>query len=113
MSSMILDKLYLKQKSPEIVKRLISFEGVKKLIVFGSVSTGNQTKDSDLDIIVIKENVVNRYQEMIELRKSLKGLKIPIDVLLIDEHSFFDKINSIGSVYYWAHKNGKVIYESI
>ncbi len=113
MNSLIMDKDYLKQQSPEIVKRLISFKGVKKLILFGSVSIGQQNKDSDLDIIVIKEKVSNRYQEMIDLRKSLGGLKIPIDVLLIDENSYLNRINSIGNIYYWANKNGRVIYDSI
>lgn len=111
--SKITDLHYIKKILPEIVKRLISFEGVQKIIVFGSIIEKKQTPDSDLDLIIVKESIKDRYRDMVDMRKSLRGLEIPIDVLVIDELDFNKRILSPSNAYYWANKSGKVIYDSI
>ncbi len=111
--SRILDRNYMKLLLPEIVRRLILFPGVRKLIIFGSVVQKVETKDSDLDILVVKEQVKNKYLEMIELKKSLKGMGIPIDVLIIDEIELAERSKSPSNAFYWALKTGKVVYDTI
>jgi predicted nucleotidyltransferase len=113
MKSKIMDTQYLKKINSEIVKRLISFDGIKKVIFFGSVAEGKQNEDSDLDILVIKEAASDRYRDMVNFRKSLGGLGIPIDVLVIDDVEFQQKIHNQSNVYYWAkplgHSNAIIV----
>jgi predicted nucleotidyltransferase len=103
----------MRQIMPEIVKRLISFDDISRLIVFGSVARHHQSEDSDLDLIVIRSQVKNKHHEMVELRRSLKGIGIPIDLLVIDENEYLEKIKSPSNVYYFASKEGKIIYDTI
>lgn len=111
--SKINDANYMKKILPEIVKRLISFEGVQKIIIFGSVAEKKTNFDSDLDLLIIKDSLPDKYRAMVDMRKSLRGLNIPIDVLVIDENEFNNRIQHPSNVYYWANKTGKVVYDSI
>lgn len=97
----------------EIVRRLVKAAHPLKLILFGSYAKGTENEDSDFDILVIEENVVSRYQEILKLRKSLRGIMIPIDLLVISEADFKERSELPSNVYYWANKEGKVIYETV
>lgn len=108
-----MDKTRLKKLVPEIVKRILSEDGIERVILFGSSVEGNLTKDSDLDLLVVKETITNRYQEMIHLRRLLKGLGTPIDLLVIGHDDFQEKLHSPSNIYYWANKSGKVIYDTL
>ncbi len=108
-----MDRASLKKVVPEIVRRLIAEDGVDKLILFGSVATGNYGPNSDIDLLVIKDHVTNKYKDTIYLRSLLKGLKIPIDLLVISHDDFDLKLKSQSNIYFWANRSGKVIYDSI
>lgn len=107
-----MEKPNLKKLIPEIVRRLLFEEDIKRLILFGSTVQGTINKDSDLDLIVIKNSLTSKYQEMIRLRRMLKGLGIPIDLLVISSTEFDEKIKSTSNIYSWANKSGKIIYDS-
>lgn len=97
---------------PEVVRRLLVEDHIRKIILFGSSAGGTLGKDSDLDLMVIKNDPsTDKYQEMIKLRRYLRGLGVPIDLLVINETEFNERIKSPSNVYYWANKTGKVIYD--
>ena len=83
-----------------------------KVILFGSYATGNADENSDLDFLVVERDVPKKHKEMVRLRKALRPLKVPADVLVIDEDTHRDMINIPGTVHYWAEKEGKVVYDS-
>ncbi len=95
----------------EVKARLVQAANPQKIILFGSYAKGVPTRDSDLDIIVIEQLINNKFQEMIRLRKVLRGLKIPIDILVITSNEFKERSQVPGTVYYWAKKDGKILYE--
>lgn len=96
----------------EISKRLVIAAQPIKVILFGSFARGTPGPDSDIDILVIKKKVESKHAEMVRLRKVLKGIPFPIDVLVISEEEFKERSVYPSNVYYWANQDGKVLYEA-
>src|SRR5690554_3483566 len=102
--------LISEEKINEVVKRIVSNVNPEKIILFGSYAEGNPDDDSDLDILVVKEMDIPRYKRSRQIRKYLRGIKVPIDLLVysqneIDEwkdtkHSFISKVLENGRVLY-------------
>jgi predicted nucleotidyltransferase len=80
------------------------------VILFGSYARGDTDPGSDLDIMVIKSHVSNRYEEMIRLRKAVGTLRVGtgIDLLVYSEAERRSQVP--GTVLYWARKEGRPVY---
>ena len=82
-----------------------------RLILFGSYGRGNPREDSDLDLLVILSEVKNRRQEMVRLRRVLRPLRLPVDVLVVSEVAFQEWSHTPGNVLYEAAREGIILYE--
>lgn len=96
----------------EITRRLINAAQPTKLILFGSFARGSAGPDSDIDILVIEKKVESKHAEMVRLRKTLRGILFPIDVLVVSETEFKERSAYPSNVYYWTNCEGKVLYEA-
>ena len=81
-----------------------------KVILFGSYAYGEPNDDSDIDLLVIKKTIHSKIKESTEARKALKGLRIPIDTIVVSEEEFDFYKNCPNSVYAEADKKGIVLY---
>jgi len=95
----------------EIVRRIVALAAPRRIILFGSAAAGKMTRDSDLDLLVVAAHSQNPREESVRLRRALKGLGFPMDVLVMGQERFEETKNIIGGLAYPAHKYGKVIYE--
>jgi predicted nucleotidyltransferase len=95
-----------------IVNALIPLEP-EKIILFGSYAYGTPHKDSDLDIMVIKENYTDKWDEKVKIKKLLKPINLPKDILLETKDFFESHISDewINTAWYDANRYGKVLYE--
>lgn len=82
-----------------------------KIILFGSYAYGHPTKDSDLDLLIIKDGEASGIQRNRRVRNILKDFSIPIDVIVKSSQEFDILKDVIGTVIYPANKYGKVVYE--
>ena len=82
-----------------------------KIILFGSYAYGHPTKDSDLDLLIIKDGEASGIQRNRRVRNILKDFSIPIDVIVKSSQEFDMFKDVIGTVIYPANKYGKVVYE--
>lgn len=82
-----------------------------KIILFGSYAYGHPTKDSDLDLLIIKDGEASGIQRNRRVRNILKDFSIPIDVIVKSSQEFDMLKDVIGTVIYPANKYGKVVYE--
>lgn len=81
------------------------------VILFGSYAQNNQRPDSDLDLLVVKPVVVNRRAEMVRLRRALKPLGIPVDVLVISKRVFEEWRDTPNTILCVAATEGRVLNE--
>ena len=101
-----------RQLLDEVVGRLCAASLPARVIVFGSVATGTATADSDLDLLVLLDDVADTRQESIRLRDALGDIGMPIDVIVMSTARFEETKDVIGGIAYPAHKYGRVIYEA-
>ena len=94
----------------EIVRRVLSVAAPDKIILFGSAATGRMTRDSDIDLLIVEAGPIDRREEYVRIRRALRGMGYPFDILFITTEWFEASKNVIGGIAYPAHKHGKVIY---
>ena len=77
--------------------------GVKKAVLFGSVSKGTNTENSDIDIMVDSRLKGLKFLGLLEQIKEVSGMEVDlIDVSHIEKNSAVEKE---------IKKTGKIIYE--
>lgn len=94
----------------EIIKRLQKINPAR-IILFGSFAFGKPTKDSDIDLLIIKEKISSKTRESIEARKMLKGIVMPFDTIIASQEEFDFYKDQINTVYFEADKRGVLLYE--
>ncbi len=100
------------QTVQEIVRRILSVGKPDKIILFGSAATGQMTRDSDIDLLIVEPDVSQQRKEYTLIREALRGMNYPFDLLFISTDWFEDSKDVIGGIAYPANKHGKVIYEA-
>ena len=96
----------------EIVRRIVEGAYPERIILFGSYAYGVPTKDSDIDLIVVKEDVVSKREESVRIRKLLRGILLPFDIIVVKPEEFeFYANNWINSVFAEAKRKGRLLYE--
>jgi uncharacterized protein len=93
----------------KIVKRLKPLNPLK-IILFGSYADGTQTKNSDIDICIIKENILSRINEKRKVRELLKDIRIAKDIIISTESEYEFYKNEYGSVFMDINKKGKLLW---
>ncbi|MEW5767056.1 MAG: nucleotidyltransferase domain-containing protein [bacterium] len=100
------------QKIKAVIDRIIEVSKPRRIILFGSYIKGTTDKNSDLDVLVVmRQEVKNPRKESVRIRRLLKGILMPMDILVIHEELLEEIANSPGLIYREAIKNGKVVYE--
>ena len=102
----------IEKTKKDIVEALKPLEP-EMVILFGSYAYGTPTKDSDLDICVVKKEYNNRWEEKAKIRKLLSFIKVGKDILVpyLEEYEFYRK--EINSVYNDIDINGDVLWQKI
>src|SRR5437588_10680330 len=80
-----------------------------RIVLFGSYARGNAREDSDLDLLVIETRVEDRAREMVRLRRLLRPLRVPADILVYSTHEVARWGEQPGSALYWALREGTVV----
>ncbi len=95
----------------EIVQRIVSVTRPDRIILFGPASTGQMTKDSDIDLLVLERDPQDHRGTRLRIRQALEGLGHPFDVIVMPTERFEESKNVIGGIAYPANKYGRVVYE--
>ena len=97
------------KKQKEIVTRLQQAQP-DKIYLFGSYASGTANKESDIDLLLLKESISSRSKEMVAARKLLGGLNQAFDVLVATPEEFEFYRHEAGSVYREISERGTLIY---
>lgn len=95
----------------EIVRRILAVSDPEQIILFGSYARGEPGPDSDLDLLVIESGVDAPRRESVRLRRALRGLLVPIDVIVATPEHIHRHRDTLGLIYGPAIREGKVLYE--
>ena len=96
----------------EIVRRILTVDQPDRIILFGSAATGQMTKDSDIDLLILDESPNNRHDQSIRIRDAIGNVNLPVDVLIMATGRFEATKNIIGGLAHPAHKYGRILYEA-
>ena len=83
---------------PEITRRILAVSNPRRIILFGSYARGDSGPDSDLDLLVILDEVDSPRAESINLRRSLRGLLVPVDILVATPEQIERHRDTIGLI---------------
>ena len=101
------------EKVDAAVRKIIEFCRPVKLILFGSYVRGETGINSDLDVLVVtRDEIENPRKESVRIRRALRGISMPMDILVVPQSRWEELKDTPGLVYWEAMKNGKVVYES-
>jgi uncharacterized protein len=98
------------EKLDAAIRLLSEAAGPARIVLFGSYARGDAREDSDLDLLVIEPLVEDRAKEMVRLRRVLRPLRIPADILVYSEEEVARWGGQPGSALYWALHEGKVVH---
>ena len=94
----------------QIVAQIVDVAQPEKIILFGSYARGDANEDSDFDLLIIEREVTARRKESVRIRRALRPLRVPVDILVYSRDEVKRYGNIMGTVLYPALREGKVIY---
>ena len=100
-----------KTKINEIVLRIAKSFNPEQIILFGSYANGTPNKDSDLDLLIIQDTDLPIHKRGLDIRISLIGIKVPMDILVYTKSEFENEKNEQYSFLNSAIKTSKILYE--
>ena len=95
----------------EIVQRIIKNFNPQKIILFGSYAYGQPTINSDLDLLIVMNADEKPHKRAISIRKVLKDICVPKDIIVKTPEEFERFKNIIGTIVFPAAHKGKLLYE--
>ena len=95
----------------EVTQRLVNGFDPVMVILFGSLARETAHDYSDVDLIVLCDDVSDRWNMAMEMSRSLWGLKLPCDILVFTPQEYEREQRFSGTVARYAAREGKVLYD--
>lgn len=83
-----------------------------QVLLFGSHARGTADDGSDFDVLVIEPVVANPLSESVRLRRELRGLGVPIDVVVMDEAKAKRRAAVQGTMVERALREGRLLAQT-
>jgi uncharacterized protein len=83
-----------------------------KVVLFGSHAHGFARTNSDLDLLVIEQEISDRNAEFVRLRRSLRGLGVAVDLIVVSEDNVDEWRDVPGTLINEALREGRVLAEA-
>ena len=100
------------EKVDAAVRKIIEVARPSKLIIFGSYISNQEDVNSDVDFLVITgREIENTRKESVRIRRALRGIGMPMDILVIPEQKWMKLKDEPGLIYREAVRKGRTVYE--
>jgi predicted nucleotidyltransferase len=101
------------EKVEAVVKRLVKAASPLRLIAFGSAVRGDLAAANDLDLLVVEPELASRYNETVRLQKTLRGILMSVDLVVTSQSRYNERCQIPGTVEFTAHRDGRVLHDSL
>jgi uncharacterized protein len=98
---------------PAVVERVAERFDPLKIIAFGSVARGEANYDSDIDLLVVFDEIewAEKRNVTVEIRRALANFPVPKDVIVTDVDELRRRGHLVGPMLRPALEEGRVVYE--
>ena len=104
-------KQALDQKTlDEIIRRIVEVAQPERIILFGSAAQGDMTRNSDVDLLIIKEGGDANLRA--QIYEKMYGVRVAVDAILVSPTDIDRYKDSHALVIKPALQEGRVVYES-
>lgn len=101
------------EKIEAAIRQIVRIGRPRKVILFGSAARGETDLHSDLDILVVTgDEILSPRKESVRIRRALRGILMPMDILVVPESRLQELADQPGLIYREALQHGKVVYEA-
>lgn len=95
----------------EMVERLVREFDPLRIVLFGSHARGEATRHSDIDLLVVMPNDVDRRKAPVSMLVALADLPIAKDVVVTTPAEIARRGDLVGTVLRPALREGRVVHE--
>lgn len=99
------------QKLQDIIKVIASKAKPEKIYLFGSRARNKHNKESDYDILVIKDTKVSSYKRVLDIYKFFKQRNFSMDILVHTPKEIKYWADTPSSFIHHILQTGKLVYE--
>ncbi len=95
----------------EIIRRVVEVAQPERIILFGSAAQGTMTRNSDVDLLIVKEGGDAKNLRA-RIYENLYGVRVAVDAILVSPADLERYKDSHALVIKPALQDGKVVYEA-
>ncbi len=82
----------------------------RKIVLFGSAARGDMSKQSDIDLLIIVPDGIDKVKAAWTIYPLLSDLGIGVDLVFAHEQEIAQKSDDRNLIYYSALQDGREIY---
>ena len=94
-----------------MVNRIVARFQPSRILLFGSRARGTDNRWSDVDLLVVMEEVADKRRAAVEIGRALSDLPVSKDIIVTTPEEIARRGHLVGSVLRAALREGKVVYE--
>ena len=94
-----------------MTERIVQSFDPLQIILFGSQARGDTDQDSDIDLLVVFEELTNKRKTAIDIDRALADLPVAKDIIVSTPEELERGRTRIGSVLRYAQQEGRVIWK--
>lgn len=102
--------LITQKQIQSVTRRIVQGYQPEKVILFGSYAWGKPSKDSDIDLLIIKKTKKKWLERNLEVRKIIDG-ELPVDILIRTPEEVRKRLRMGDFFYQDIETKGKYLYE--
>ena len=80
------------------------------IILFGSRARGDAKESSDVDLLVVMKDVIDKRQTTVAIRRSLRDLPVSKDIVVVTPEEISRSKHVVGTIVHAAFKDGRTLY---
>ena len=96
-----------------MVDRIVGRFQPARVVLFGSRARGTANEWSDVDLLVVMDNVPNKRRVAVEIRRSLGDLPVSKDIVVSTPDEITRRGHVAGTVLHAALREGTIVYERL